>query len=370
MNVKLSALSIRGYKTIRTLKDFSPRSINILIGANGAGKSNLISFFRLLSWMLGGSGKLQEYVGIQGGANKLLHDGAEFTTMIEGELTLETEAGKNDYSFRLSHAADDTLIFAEEKYRYSDKRRPTRADWRQLDAGHREARLIRHSKDDKTAETILNLMRKCVVYQFHNTSPTARMRAKWSCNEARWLKEDAANIAPFLLRLRENEPDYYYRIVEIVRTSIPFFSDFVLEPEYDSVLLRWEERGKDVVFSAAQASDGMLRFIAVVTLLAQPENDLPGVLIIDEPELGLHPHAIATIASMIKGVSRFTQVFVATQSPTFVNNFDAEDIVVVEREGRESSFTRLDCDALTEWIEEYSLSELWEKNVIGGLPSI
>ena len=160
----------------------------------------------------------------------------------------------------------------------------------------------------------------------------------------------------------------YQRIVNTVRLILPFFSDFVLQPRHDHLLLNWRERNSDQVFSVSQASDGMLRVIALVTLLLQPERDLPDVLVLDEPELGLHPYAINIVGGLIRAVSTQVQVIVATQSTALVDCFDPEDIVVVEREGRTSTFRQIDVKSLEEWLEDYSLSELWEKNVLGGRP--
>ena len=206
------------------------------------------------------------------------------------------------------------------------------------------------------------------MYQFHNTSYTARMRNSWDVYDNRWLKEDAANLAPVLHRLREMDGRSYQRIVDTIRLILPFFSDFELEVEYGSLLLNWRERNSDLVFSASQASDGMLRVMALVTLLLQPDYALPDVLILDEPELGLHPYAVNIIGGLIRAASESTQVIVATQSTALVDCFEPGDIVVVERDGRSSTFAHLEAESLSEWLEDYSLSELWEKNVIGGRP--
>jgi predicted ATPase len=366
----LQRLTLRGFKTVERFDDFQPQPISVLIGPNGAGKSNFISFFRLLSWMTTPPGNLQFHVGMQGGASAILHGGPARTREVEARLTLATELGDNEYQFRLFHAAGDTLIFAEERYRFSRSSLNTKATWKDLGAGHREAGLIEKAEGgDRTAGTILSLLRKLVVYQFHNTSTTARMRNKWHRDDARWLKEDAANLAAFLFRLRNEEERYYRRIVETLRLILPFFADFELEPEQEYLLLRWRERGSDVVFSAAQAADGMLRAMALTALLLQPERDLPHVLILDEPELGLHPYAINVIAGLIRAAATRVQVILATQSVSLIDHFVPDEIVVVEREGVTSLFRRLEEEDLREWLEEYTLSELWEKNVIGGRPS-
>ena len=194
------------------------------------------------------------------------------------------------------------------------------------------------------------------------------MQTKWRMSDNISLKEDAANIAPVLLRLKRRDSKCYGRIVDTVRLILPFFSDFELEPENGHLLLAWRERNSDEVFNVSQASDGMLRVIALITLLLQPEESLPDMVILDEPELGLHPYAIEVVAGLIRAVSTKTQVIVATQSAAFVDCFEPEDVVVVERQGRNSVFRRLNVDALSAWLKDYSLSELWEKNVLGGRP--
>jgi predicted ATPase len=365
----LKHISIKGYKSIKELSlDLSP--INVLIGANGSGKSNFISFFKLLRWMMQSPGQLQFFVGQSGGASSFLFDGASVTPQIESELNFETTVGRNDYFFRLFHAASDTFIFAEEKYRFSNNRYGSTASWSSLDAAHKEARLIDQAgSGDQTARTISRLVQVCVVHQFHDTSQTSRIKQRWNINDSQYLKEDGANLAPFLLRLRENEPRYYQRIIETLSQIAPFFADFVLSPIGNTVLLQWREIGTDLVFSPHQASDGTLRAMALVSLLLQPIDNLPDVLILDEPELGLHPYAINIIGSLINSVSNHCQVILATQSALLIDCFEAEDIIVVERNNRESSFKRLDPSDLKDWLEEYSLSELWNKNVIGGRPS-
>jgi predicted ATPase len=368
--IGLTSLELHGFKSIRHLSGLMFKQMNVLIGANGAGKSNLISFFKLLAWMTPAPGSLQFFIGKEGGANSLLYDGANVTSKIEATLTFETDRGTNEYYMRLFYASPDTLIFADERYRFSDRTFPHPAEWRSLDSGHKESRLINNAEaGDTTARVIRNLMRQCVVYQFHNTSETARIRQKWNRDDGRFLKEDGGNLAPFLLRLHESDSNAYLRIVETIRQIAPFFADFVLEPTGNSVMLQWRERDTDMIFGPHQASDGMLRAMALVSLLLQPEKDLPEVLILDEPELGLHPYAINVIAGLIRSVSSHVQVILATQSTLLIDQFLVEDIVVVERDERESRFRRLDPDRLEEWLNEYSVAELWQKNVLGGRPA-
>ncbi|MEW6351687.1 MAG: AAA family ATPase [Thermodesulfobacteriota bacterium] len=371
MKAELQTLTIQGFKSIRNLTEFSPGPLTVLIGPNGSGKSNLISVFRLLSWMLASPGSLAEFVARSGYAHQLFHDGPDVTSQITAHLTIVTDVGVNEYLFRLVYGyGDDSLIFTDERFRFFRSDREGTAPWKVLGSGHREALIIAEAEGGNvTARTMLSLLRTCKVYQFHNTSSTARMRRRWDANDNRQLKEDAGNLAPLLMRLRDEAEPYYQRIVDTLRMILPFFADFELRADaHGSVLLQWREQGTDIVFSPSQASDGMLRTMALIALLCQPEDDLPEVLILDEPELGLHPYAITAVAGLFRSVSTHVQVMVATQSASLVDQFDPEHIVVVSRKGRESRFERLDPKRLEGWLEDYSIAELWEKNVLGGRP--
>lgn len=363
---QITQLELKGFKSIRQLNDFKLESMNVLIGANGAGKSNLVSFFRLLGWMV--QENLQQHIGELGAANSILFDGAKTTPQIESKFSFQTDQGLNEYKMRLMHAAGDTLIFADEEYRFIPSGVGEEAHWSSLGAGHRETGLVQRAAENDTAKFILNLLKGCVVYQFHDTSKKARIRQKWNVEDNYFLKEDGGNLGPFLHRLKEKEGEHYLRIVRIIRQILPFFGDFFLEQDGPSIPLRWMEDGTDMVFGAEQASDGMLRAMALVALLLQPVEHLPAAIILDEPELGLHPYAITVIAGLLKSVSIHRQVILATQSTAFIDCFEPKDIVIVERKGRESIFTRPNWESLKEWVDTYSIAELWEKNVLGGRP--
>ena len=194
------------------------------------------------------------------------------------------------------------------------------------------------------------------------------MRLKWSVSDGRWLRQNGENLGSFLYRLQKDEKPYYLRILKYIRLVLPFFDDFELYDEFGKILLRWKEKGTNKVFNAGQASDGMLRTIALISLLGQNPKDFPSVLFLDEPELGLHPTAIDMVAGLIKSTSSNCQVFIATQSIGLVNNFELDDLVVIERKGRCSEYKRPDTEALEVYLEEFTTGQIWEKNIIGGRP--
>jgi len=176
-------------------------------------------------------------------------------------------------------------------------------------------------------------------------------------------------LAAFLYLLQETQPDYYRQIVETVRLVAPFFNDFVLRPNpfnEDKIQLEWQEKGSDGPFSANYLSDGTLRFICLATLLQQP--NLPTTILIDEPELGLHPYAIVVLANMLRSAATQTQVIISTQSVPLVNQFTPEDIIVVDRQDGQSTFERRSTANLEAWLDDYGVGDLWEKNLLGGRP--
>jgi predicted ATPase len=367
--LEIQNISIRGFKSIQNLPSFEPRSINVFIGQNGAGKSNFIGFFKFLSNMLSGTGNLGEYTGLYGGASSFLFDGPDTTSQIIGSISLNTSAGLNEYKFKLTHASADTFIYTEEKFRYTRKGSAGDNEWYELGAGHKESALINAEATGRTQGTVRRLLQQLITYQFHNTTFGSPIRNFKTDLENGWfLQEDGRNLAAVLYELSMNQTAIYQKVITILQQIIPFFDDFVLVDQYGKTYIRWKEKNSPVTFVATQASDGMLRAMALVTLLCLPPERLPAVMFLDEPELGLHPSAVKTICELIQGASEHCQIFIATQDADMLNEFEPEDIVVVTREGRASTFNRLRSEDLTEWVGTYSLSDLWHQNIIGGKP--
>jgi predicted ATPase len=210
------------------------------------------------------------------------------------------------------------------------------------------------------------------VYHFHDTSASARARGYCYVGNDRRLMPDAGNVAAMLYRFRrEDSNPAYRRILGTIRQIAPFLADFVLEPtgqENKDIILNWQDKDSGDVFGPHQLSDGTLRFIALATLLLQPQALLPDVIVIDEPELGLHPAALNLVGGLLRSASHHTQVVVATQSAALVDSFDPDDVVVVNRRDGASTFERLREEQLKNWLQDYTLGQLWEKNVVGGGP--
>ena len=368
--LKLTRLALRGYKSIRDAEiEFGP--MNVLIGANGAGKSSLVSFFRLLNEMIGG--RLQQFVAEQGRAHSLLFHGPKRTPQLEAELEFDSEAGRNLYELKLCHAAGDALVFASESLQCQRSGAAVSPSAVSPGSGHIESKIRDEAnKGESGARVLRQLLTTCRVYHFHDTSAAARVRQAGYVNDQQQLMYDAGNLAAFLYGLKNREDaGVYSRIVGTIRLIAPFFEDFDLEPTGPGgkeIFLNWREKGSDQLFGPHQLSDGTLRAMCLVTLLLQPAETLPTLIIVDEPELGLHPYALNVIADLFRSASSLTQVLVCTQSSTFLDNFEPEDVIVVDRTGGSSVFSRPDTGKLNTWLDEYSLGEVWEKNVLAGGP--
>lgn len=354
----IEKLSIRGYKSIRELKDLSLSSLNVLIGANGAGKSNFISFFRLLARLM--ASELNYYVAKSGGPDSLLHYGRKRTPQMSAEMYF----GNNGYKLTLEPTQSNTMIFAQEAFYWN-----MGGDF-PLGVGHAETR-SESGIQRNIARYVVPSVKSWIVYHFHDTSDTAPMKQPWALNDNGRLRPDGANLAAYLYRLREQYPDHYRRIVDTIRLVAPFFGDFQLRAnplDANSIQLEWHEKGSDFPFLGQHLSDGTLRFICLATVLLQPDELMPATILFDEPELGLHPYAIELLAALMQQTAIQHQLIVSTQSVELLNQFDPEDVIVVDREGDQSTFRRLDPERLATWLEEYSLGDMWKQNILGGRP--
>ena len=363
---RIKSVTIEGFRSLRSIQNLELPQLTVLIGANGAGKSTLIRFFEMLSWMLKAK-NLQEFVLRHGGGDDQFFMGARKTSRIHAELCLETASGYNDYRFDLAHiSAGDSVMVMNEAYRYSAHDIPTKAKWTEIEGVGKESSLL--EKKSKTAQTIVNLLRQCSTYQFHDTSINAAIRNRWDVTESFRLRSDGGNLAAVLLDLRNGDRKRYELIVKQIGRVLPAFKDFVLEEEAGKVLLRWVGRQSDKVFGSHLTSDGSLRLFCLLTLLNLPPERLPDVLFFDEPELGLHPHAITLVAEMFKRLSKKRQIFIATQSPYLVDCFELENIIVASASNGETVLRNLPREHYQRWLdEEYQLSDIWLQQAAGGV---
>lgn len=363
----INTLSIAGFRSIRKLENLRLSNLNVLIGANGAGKSNFVAYFRMLSELV--EGRLQVWVSKQGGADRVLSYGIKETS----SLSTAIRFGANGYDIELEPTLEGGFTFTSEMLYFNGPyygiTRPN------LGSGHVESKL-KHEKEHGGSSKVAGFCYDAIlgwkVYHFHDTSDTAGVKRQSSVHDNDFLRMDASNLAAFLLRLKSEFPSVYQQICKTIRLAVPFFDDFVLKPttlptEEQQVRLLWKQKDSDYALWPSQLSDGSLRFICLVTVLLQPNP--PSTIIIDEPELGLHPYAITLLGALLRSASTRTQVIVSTQSVALLNEFEIDDLIVVDREEGGSVFKRLDDEEFIAWLEDYTIGELWQKNILGGRPS-
>lgn len=373
MSDTIKKLTIEGFKSIRKLEDFELRRLNVLVGANGAGKSNFVAFFHLLRELI--DQRLQLAVATEGGADVYLYLGPRVTHQVVAKLYF----GANGYEFILVPTADNRLVFADEVAVFNGTYGTSRT---RLGSGHAEAQL-KNRKDEGgvtgarygVPHYVFSAVSSWVVYHFHDTSTTAGVRRQGPINDNESLRPNAENLAAFLYRIQRTNPTSYEKIRDVVRLAAPFFDDFKLRPvptNPELIQLEWLQKESDYPFRASQLSDGTLRFVCLATALLQPV--LPPTVLFDEPELGLHPYALTLLANLFQQAAKHyggyisNQIIVSTQSAPLLNEFVPEDVIVVERAQGQSKFRRLESTHLSEWLKEYTLGELWQKNVLGGRP--
>lgn len=363
----LDHITIRGFRSIASIERLELRPLNVLIGANGSGKSNFLEVFSFLREIR--EGRLQDYVAQQGGADRILHFGTKITHRLE--LHLSFSEGKNAYWLGLAASPNDRLLPMGETFSYSAPHvSPEPREHSLPPQGNMEAGI----SDTRSAILLAGVewrLGRWTTYHFHDTSAHASLRKTADLHDNRFLRPDGSNLAAFLYLLRERHPEAYRTILFAIQRVTPFLGDFVLEPlalTPDLIRLGWQHKGSDKYFDVASLSDGSLRFIALATLLLQPQELRPPIILIDEPELGLHPAAIIMLGSLLRMASSRAQVIISTQSSLLLDQFEPEDVIVAERQGMATQLRRLESGRLQDWLEDFSLGELWEKNELGGQP--
>ncbi|MDX8340546.1 AAA family ATPase [Draconibacterium sp. IB214405] len=349
-------VKIAGYKSIKEINlDIKP--INIIIGANGSGKSNFISFFEFLNQVY--QQNLAEYIALRGGEEKILHKGAKITSELKFEISFNNEL--NGYSATL-HLGESGFVFMNEYLLFRGDK-----GW-DISTKRNEAYIKR--TDNYRAKYVIRFLKGFRKYHFHDTSKNSPFKQLSHIeNDSYFLYEEGKNLAAYLYSIKEDSKIIYNRIIKTIQSIAPFFSDFYFQPNKEGYLkLQWQDKYSSNIYGANDFSDGTLRFIALTTLFMQPQ--LPDTIIIDEPELGLHPTAITKLSGMIKSVAaKGTQVILATQSADLVNHFEPEDVITVNQQNGESLFNRLSSKELEHWLDEYSLGDLWQRNILkGGQP--
>ncbi len=367
----IDRIHIENFKSIKDSGDIIIRPINVLIGSNGVGKSNFIGFFKLLNSIY--KQKLSKYVADNGYENQILYFGRKKSKYLGGSIIFKPEKGNinNRYDFKLIPKAQGIgFYFEKDDGGFNNYAKGNNENWDFESLGGENKEESELSNNPlKRAEFLREYFENFRIFHFHDTSSGSPLKQANNTLDYNYLKEDGSNLTAFLFKIKDTHPQNFKVIEHTIRSVAPFFDKFNLVPDAknkEMIQLAWLEKDSDEYFNAHNFSDGTLRFIALTTLLLQP--DLPKTIIIDEPELGLHPFAIQKLSGMIRSASTKAQIIISTQSTTLVDQFNVDDIIIVDRKDNQTVFSRKTEEELKEWLNDYSIGELWEKNVIGGKP--
>jgi predicted ATPase len=365
--VPLRKVTVRGLTSLAATELELSSPVTLLVGPNGAGKSNVVDSFELLGRIV--DQQLNDFLLRKGGFSAIVHRPTDPTSTpraIELEFWGEWQDDKsNGYRVLIEPGPDDGGLVQETTLFHDRARYPDRP-YNQSLGRARESRLRTAASEGRTPKYVFEMVSGCRVFHFDDTSADAPPKLRADPADNLTLAPDAHNIAPILKRLQSEDGGRYQRILRSIRTVAPYFDDFVLETEGSSLRLRWRERGLDSVFSAENLSDGTLRYVCLSVLLLQ--DSAPGTIVLDEPELGLHPFAIHQLASLLRSVGSGRRVVAATQSVTLLEQFTVEEVAIVERTPSGTQIQKPNPIELEKWLEDYSLGELWEKNLLGGRP--
>ena len=365
---RIESIHVKGFRSLADVKLDNIPNPMVLLGANGTGKSNVLRFFEMLreTYQHG----LTRFVLRRGGADDQLFGGQRETTRIHACVRFRTSPGVNDLSFSLSCNDGDRLAIENEEFRFEPDDGRGGYSYGPHDAGFESVfcKIVPSPGGHPRAKAAIGFLRDCALYQFHDTSRDAPIKKRWDVEDSHRLLEHGGNLGPILLRLREHHPTKYGLICRRIRLVLPEFDDFQLEEEYGKTILRWRGKNTDKTLGAHLTSDGSLRVFCLLTLLSLPDEVLPRIILLDEPELGLHPFATSLISSMVKSLSRRCQVIVATQSPHFVDAFGLDEIVVLEMRDGKTEAKRFKEEDFSQWLDDHTSGQLWWSNLLGGYP--
>jgi predicted ATPase len=214
----IKELTIKGFKSIRSLENFELRALNILIGANGAGKSNFVSFFTFLHELV--EGDLAVAVETGGGADAHLFLGPKATKKISAELRF----GWNGYAIELKPTIDNRLVLSDERVQYVGSRSSPAVN-ESIGTGRRSSlkAYAKAGEHKAIAKFVHGAITSWIVYHFHDTSDTAPMRRYGPVIDHDYLRRDGANLAAFLFHLQEERASTFELICDTIRLVAPFF---------------------------------------------------------------------------------------------------------------------------------------------------
>ncbi len=373
-------LCVRGYRSLADVA-WQPGPLNLLIGPNGSGKSNLLRGLQLLSDAA--NGHLAESIRRAGGMVPLLWDGR--APSLEWRLEFVLPSGVGPLTYRLvllplGVGGDYQIELEQLDFRGPDgDTTALRSAGSLTRRAHEPPMVVRGREIEPEAirpgETLLSQvaamdpalenprrqMAHWRIYHDVRVDVEAEMRRAQVSRLEKRVETDGRNLIPVLHTLYTTDRNFKIEINEAMQAAFgPDFDELVFPPAEDGrvqLRVRWRSLRREQ--SAADLSDGLLRFLFLLTVLASP--DPPPLIAIDEPEIGLHPSMLPIVAEFAAEAAGRTQVILTTHSPQFLDCFSdqAGCTTVVLWEQGQTVLKRLSPERLRHWLEHYRLGQLW-----------
>lgn len=373
---RFGELSISGFRRLHHVR-LTLRPLSVIIGANGSGKTSVLDVLSLLASSADGklSSSLSELSGL---ASLLTHDRAdELRLRISMEVasgpalrySLFLRAQGLAYVIReeslLDPLAELTHIIATEgKVRYHD---PQKGDGIDPSWPHNnlETALAQAPKMFPEPEEFRRRLASSTFYHVLNVDPRSSVRLPQSLVPASLPGRNGEDLVSCLFYLRETDRSRFEVIEDSLRAAFPGFERLDFPPVAAGTLsLAWRDRAFSKPLYAHQLSGGTLRFLWLTTLLQSP--GLTALTLLDEPEVSLHPELMSHLADQLREASRRTQIVVATQSDTLIRFLEPSEVVVADvTDDGMTTLTRADQLDLGEWLQDYSMDELWRNGRLG-----
>lgn len=349
-------LSVDGFRRLCGVNiDFKDRPLCVMIGANGSGKTSVLEVMSLLA--ASAQGKLGDRISELGGIGAVLTAGRSEMSF---QLTAGSGAGPLQYDLSIETSGIGYSLKAEGLAHIGRGTITLRAKV-VSETGLSDARSLL-----KPAADFRERLASSAYYHMLDVGPRSQVRLPQPMRPAKLPGKNGEDLVTCLYDMRETEPDAFETVEDSLRAAFPGFVQLTFPPVAAGTLaMIWRDRNFPTGFYSHQLSEGMLRFLWLATLLQS--SALPEVVLLDEPEVSLHPELLNLLAHQLREAAQRSQIIVATHSDRLVRFLKPEEVLVADltEEGL-AKLTWADSLDLEKWLDEYTLDEVWGIGRLGG----
>ena len=381
---KIERIKIGGFRRLREV-NLEVRPFMVVIGANGVGKTSFLDAFSVLS--SSASGNLNNALSLFGGIENILTRGKSVELSFSVDMDIPQYQPLN-YELRLSPSSTAYSIQREILSQRHERHvlpflhiDSSGSDIRYYEMGGKvPSGLVRPNWEHNPLETSLAQVPKmfrepeelrrilATATQYHalDVGPRAAVKMPQPMKPATLPGPNGEDLVPYLYYLRESDRNRFDSIVDSLRSAFPGFEELAFPPVAAGVLaMIWKDKNFRKPMYTNELSEGTLRFLWIISLLASPS--LSTITMIDEPEISLHPELLSLLADLMREAAKRTQLIVATHSDRFIRFLKPEEVVVMDvNEDGCSTVAWADSLDLDEWLADYSLDEVWRMGRMGG----